>query len=137
MRIKGGTARAYYVGVERSELAVPGVPPRLDALCIAPYGMEEGADAELEETFGLYLGEAAAFRFFSSSSRREDAVGAVVAPDELEELAPIETMLEGDAETMVPVRLHAQVTELGSLELSAVHQEADQRWKLSFDVRVE
>jgi molecular chaperone DnaK (HSP70) len=137
MRIKGGTARAYYVGVERSELAVPGVPPRLDALCIAPFGMEEGADAELDETFGLYLGETAAFRFFSSSERREDAVGAVVSPDELEELAPIETTLEGDAETMVPVHLHAQVTELGTLELAAVQQEGEGRWKLSFDVRVE
>lgn len=138
VRIKGGTARTYYVGIERAELAVPGIPPRVDALCVAPFGMEEGSEVELPETFGLHLGETAAFRFFGSSERREDGVGAVVGPDELEELAPIETALGGDAGALVPVRLHARVTEVGTLELSAVQQDdASKRWQLSFNVRVE
>ncbi len=137
VRIKGGTARAYYVGFERAELAVPGIPPQVDALCIAPFGMEEGSEAGLPEPLGLYVGEPAAFRFFCSSERREDAVGAVVDPDTLEELAPIETTLEGEAGGVVPVKLHARVTEIGTLELAAVEEESGQRWKLSFDVRVE
>src|SRR5690606_26648253 len=44
LRIRSATAQAYYVGIERAELAVPGIPPRVDAVCIAPFGMEEGAE---------------------------------------------------------------------------------------------
>jgi len=136
IRIRGGTARAYYVGIERSELAVPGVPPRLDAVCIAPFGMEEGSEVELPQELGLYVGEAAAFRFFASSTRRADVAGARVAPGpDLEELPPIETTLDGEAGRVVPVRLHAKVTDLGTLELSAVERATEKRWKLSFDVR--
>ena len=47
LRIKGGTARSYYIGVERNQMAVPGIPPKLDALCIAPFGMEEGTEVSL------------------------------------------------------------------------------------------
>jgi len=137
VRIKGGTARAYYVGFERAELAVPGIPPQVDALCIAPFGMEEGSEAQLPEPLGLFVGEPAAFRFFCSSERREDAVGAIVDPDSLEELAPIETTLDGEGEGVVPVKLNARVTEIGTLELAAVEEETGRRWKLSFDVRVE
>jgi len=137
VRIKGGTARAYYVGFERAELAVPGIPPKVDALCIAPFGMEEGSEAELPEPLGLYVGEPAAFRFFCSAERRDDAVGAIVDPDSLEELAPIETTLDGEGEAVVPVKLGARVTEIGTLELAAVEEGSGRRWKLSFDVRVE
>ncbi len=137
VRIRGGTARAYYIGVERAELAVPGIPPQVDALCIAPFGMEEGSEVELDEPFGLYVGEPASFRFFGSSTRRDDHVGTVAAPDALDELAPIETTLEGDEGALVPVRLHARVTEIGTLELSAVEDGGGRRWKLSYNVRVE
>lgn len=142
VRIKGGTARAYYVGVERAELAVPGIPPRVDALCIAPFGMEEGSEAELAQPFGLVVGEPVSFRFFASSTRREDEVGTVVEPEDLNELAPIETAMEGPTGAVAHVRLQARVTEVGTLELSAVEEGAGEgakgrRWKLSFNVRVE
>ena len=139
VRIRGGTAQAYYVGIERSELAVPGIPPRVDAVCVAPFGMEEGSEVVLPQAFGLVVGEPVSFRFFGSSSRRDDAVGTTTAPTELTELAPIETAFEGEAEEIVQVKLHARVTEVGTLELSAVEQnaadDAARRWKLSFDVR--
>jgi hypothetical protein len=137
VRIRGGTAQAYYVGVERSELAVPGVPPSIDALCVAPFGMEEGSEAELHQALGLVVGEPVSFRFFGSSTRREDAVGSVVDPAELHELAPIETTLDGEAGGVAQVHLQARVTEVGTLELSAVEMASRQRWKLSFNVRVE
>ena len=44
VRIRGGTARAYYVGVETSLPAVPGSPPPIKALCVVPFGMEEGTE---------------------------------------------------------------------------------------------
>ena len=137
VRIRGGTAQAYYVGVERAALAVPGIPPRIDALCVAPFGMEEGSEVELPAPFGLYVGELVAFRFFGSAERREDAVGAVVDPALLTELSPIETTFEDpnrSAGQTVEVRLHARVTEVGTLDIEAVA--ADKRWKLSFNVRV-
>ena len=118
LRIKGGTARSYYIGVERNQMAVPGIPPKLDALCIAPFGMEEGTEVSLVSPFGLYVGEPVSFRFFGSSERQEDQVGAVVDPAALAEVAPIETTL--DEGTVVHVRLHARVSEVGTLELSAV-----------------
>ncbi|MEM9462439.1 MAG: Hsp70 family protein [Myxococcota bacterium] len=135
VRIRGGTAQAYYVGIERNELAVPGIPPRVDAVCVAPFGMEEGSEVNLPQPFGLVLGEPVSFRFFGSNSRAEDGVGTTTSPAALTELAPIETTLEGTAGQVVHVRLHARVTEVGTLELSAVEHGAERRWKLSFDVR--
>jgi hypothetical protein len=150
VRIRGGTAQAYYVGIERAELAVPGIPPRVDAVCVAPFGMEDGSEVSLPQAFGLVVGEPVSFRFFGSSSRRDDQVGTSTTPALLTELAPIETTLEDlrtpasdDEQTtgespsgqVVQVRLHARVTEVGTLELSAVEDGAERRWKLSFDVR--
>ncbi len=136
VRIKGGTAQSYYIGIERSGLAVPGMAPRVDALCIAPFGMEEGSDAELPKPLGLVVGEPASFRFFSSSSRRQDRIGDLTDPDELTELAPIEATLEGEPGHSTPVRLHAHVTEIGTLDLS-LEEYSGRRWQLSFNVRVE
>ncbi len=137
LRIKGGTARSYYIGVERNQMAVPGIPPKLDALCIAPFGMEEGTEVHLTDAFGLYVGEPVSFRFFGTSERQDDPVGAVVDPAALTEVAPIETTLDGDEGSVVHVRLHARVSEVGTLELSAVDVDSERRWKLSFDVRME
>src|SRR5205814_8224175 len=71
IRIRGGTARAYYVGIEAAVPAVPGVEPPLTALCVAPFGMEEGSSAEVSGgELGVVVGEKVHFRFFGSSVRR-------------------------------------------------------------------
>ena len=44
VRIRGGTARSYYIGIESSMPAVPGMPAPLKALCTVPFGMEEGTE---------------------------------------------------------------------------------------------
>ncbi len=99
LRIRGGTARAYYVGFESAVPAVPGVEPPVTAMCVAPFGMEEGTEAKLPaHELGVVVGESVRFRFFGSSVRREDAAGAVLEDwkrDGLEELAPIEVTLAG------------------------------------------
>lgn len=137
LRIRGGTAQAHYIGIERAELAVPGIPPRVDAVCVAPFGMEEGTEVELDQVFGLVLGEPVSFQFFGSAGREDDTVGAVVKPSDVTELSPLETTLEGTDGEVVHVKLHARVTEVGTLELSAVEDGSSRRWKLSFNVRVE
>jgi hypothetical protein len=144
IRIRGGTARAYYVGVEAAVPAVPGFEPPVNALCVAPFGMEEGSAAEVPpQEFGLVVGEPTRFRFFSSSVRREDKVGDVIPDaardDQLEEVSPIETTLsarDGKSGNLVPVNLQAAVTELGMLELRCLEKNGPGRWKLELNVRM-
>ncbi len=137
LRIRSGTAQSHYIGIMRAELAIPGIPPRVDAVCVAPFGLEEGSEVSLEQSFGLVLGEPVSFQFFASAARSEDQVGTVVEPSELTELAPLETMLEGTDGEVVEVRLQARVTEVGTLEIAAVDGASERRWKLSFNIRVE
>ena len=145
LRIRGGTARAYYVGFESAVPAVPGVEPPVSAMCVAPIGMEEGTEAPLpQHELGVVVGESVRFRFFGSSVRREDRAGAVLEDwraDGLEELPPIEVTLpaegrrEGD---VVPVRLRSQVTAVGTLLLEAEPlrpSKPDERWRVELSVR--
>ena len=147
IRIRGGTARAYYVGIESAVPAVPGIEPPITAMCLAPFGMEEGTEAKLPpHELGVVVGEPVRFRFFGSSVRRDDQAGTELESwkdGELEELSPIEVTLpaegrrEGD---VVPVRLRASVTEVGTLLLEAAPtapQKADERWKIELSVRAE
>lgn len=142
VRIKGGTAACYYVGIESAMPAIPGLAPEIEALCVAPFGMEEGSEVVLpDDEFGLVIGEPVRFRFFASKTRREDAVGARLdywQDEELEELDEIEVTLPEDghrAGEVVPVHLRATVTEVGTLELHAVSQRDNSHWKIEFEVR--
>lgn len=144
LRIRGGTARAYYVGVETAMPAVPGMEPPVKALCVAPFGMEEGTQADVPpQEFGLVTGEPTQFRFFASSVRRDDKVGSMIddvaGRDDLEELAPIETTLPGQPQPygdLTPVNLQAAVTEVGTLELRCLQKNGAGRWKLELNVRM-
>nr|MDJ0808269.1 Hsp70 family protein [Gammaproteobacteria bacterium] len=142
VRIRGGTAQAYYVGVESAMPAVPGMEPPVHALCIAPFGMEEGSQAELPpQEFGLIVGEPVRFRFFGSSVRRHDQVGTFVEywdEEEIQELEAIEATLPAEGRSpgeVVPVRLSAAVTETGTLRLEALPRGGEERWKVEFEVR--
>ncbi len=143
IRIRGGVPRAYYVGIESRAPAVPGVRPPIKALCVVKMGMEEGTEADVPgPDFGLVVGEPAEFRFLGSTTRRDDEPGVILdrwSPEDLQDLAPLETALvtedgavEGDT---VPVRLHAHVTEVGTLDLWCRSTRDDRRWKLEYNVR--
>jgi hypothetical protein len=144
IRIKAGTARSYYIGLESSMLAIPGFKPPIKAICVVPQGMEEGSELLIDEReFGLVTGQPADFRFFASEVRSGDAPGQIVAnaERELEESARIEVTLpavegfpEGQA---IPVVINPIVTELGNLELWMKHTGSDRRWKVEFQVRME
>ncbi len=142
VRIRGGTGRAYYVGIETAGLAVPGLPRPLAALCVVPFGMEEGTEADVPgDPIGLVVGEAARFRVFSSPVRKQDRPGDVLrgfSEGELGETDSMEATLPraADAEQgYVPVRFHSRITELGVFELWCVSTVSDDRWKLEFNVR--
>lgn len=144
IRIRSGTSRSYFIGVEDAAPAVPGVPVPLKALCVAPFGMEEGTEMQLEgQEFALVVGEPCVFRFFSHATPKLSdgsiaQIGHVIRrwKQELTELHPIETRLdsiEGDGKT-IRVKIQSKVTELGMLEVWCVAGDG-RRWKLEFDVR--
>ncbi|HKO53940.1 MAG TPA: Hsp70 family protein [Polyangiaceae bacterium] len=146
LRIRGGTARAYYVGIESPMPALPGLEPPVFALCVAPFGMEEGSHAALppQELF-VVVGEPVTFRFFGSSTRRSDPAGTVLErwrTGELEELPQIELVLPPAgraAGDVVAVQLQASVTAIGTLKLEAIAQApiiADERWQIELSVRL-
>ncbi len=138
IRIRGGTARAYYIGVETAAPAVPGLTPPIKALCVAPFGMEEGTEADLpKQEFGLVVGEEAEFRFLGSTIRREDSAGTLVEEweEQIDELTPMRVTLDGKGRAVVPVHLHSKVTEIGQLEIWCHSRDGKQRWKLEFNVR--
>jgi hypothetical protein len=142
VRIRGGTARSYYIGVETTGLAIPGAPRPLKALCVVPFGMEEGTQIDVPSgEIGLVLGEPVQFRFFSSLVRKQDTPGDLLArwpEDELQETDSLETCLPASPsveEAYVPVRFQSRVTELGVFELWCVSTRSDERWKLEFSVR--
>ncbi len=141
VRIRSGAPRTYYIGVESAMPAVPGLPAPLKALCVVPFGMEEGTEAKIpEREFGLIVGEPAEFRFLSSTVRKQDKIGSLVEDwgiDEIQELSPLEVTLkvEGQEDTILPVRLESRVTEIGTLELWCVARNGEQRWKLELNIR--
>ncbi len=142
VRIRGGLASAYYIGVESSMPAVPGMEAPVEAFCLAPFGMEEGTEAAVSDReFGLIVGQPVRFKFFGSTVRRDDVSGTLLdfwSPEELEELPEIQANLTAEGRKqgeVVPVRLAAKVTEIGTLMVEAIPREGDQRWQVEFDVR--
>ena len=139
VRIRGGLNRTYYIGVAAALPAVPGMPVPIKALCVAPFGTEEGTRITMEDqVFVLMVGESAKFDFLGSSVRLDDPVGTVINDweEEIEEITTIETTLDGEPGSAIPVYLEIQTTEIGTLELWCVARDnTEQRWKLEFNVR--
>ncbi len=134
VRISGGLGQAYYIGVEAAGAAEP------TAVCLLPAGTEEGEGGELERAFALRIRQPVEFPLYLSTTRTGDRAGAVVTadPHELTAVPPIRTVLHSGKRTqaaVVPVRLHARRTEIGTLELWCREVTGDRRWRLQFDVR--
>ncbi|MEO2045196.1 MAG: Hsp70 family protein [Pirellulales bacterium] len=144
IRIRGGVARSYYLGIESAGLAIPGMARPLRALCVVPFGMEEGTSLDVPaDPLGLAHGEQAEFRFFSSAVRQDDRPGDWLDhwnEGELVETAPLVATLPAAQqieEPYVPVRFQTRITELGQFELWCLSTQTDEQWKLEFDVREE
>ncbi len=143
VRIIGGAARAFYLGVDTTQVT----PGQLTVMCLTPRGFEEGAEVTLSEhALELLTNRPVRFRLFSSSDRVGDRAGQLVTlpPDALAELPPMYTVLRfqrSKQEAALSVNLHARLTEIGTLELECVARatgnEQEDRWKLAFDLRAE
>lgn len=144
IRIRGGTARSYYIGIETAGLAVPGMPRPLQAVCVVPFGMEEGSESDVpSREVGLIVGRPAKFRFFAAANRRQDAPGTILRQwdeTDLVETSPLELTLAVDEElesNVVPVKFVSRISELGVFELWCKCLTGPQAWKLEFNVREE
>ena len=142
VKVKSGLAANYYIGVASPMPAIPGMAPPVDAVCVAPFGLDEGSEEQmLPNEFSLVVGESVTFRFFQSQGNQVDSVGKVIssfALGQLIELNPISIQLDAghyQEGEMVRVYLTARVTELGLLLLQAHDTKSDLNWTIEFQVR--
>jgi len=153
-RIKGGTPRAFYVGVDATgarrrvpttEIGASTEPARF-AVCLAPPGLEDGARVQLARDFKLVTNRPVSFRLYSSTTHHDEPGALVPIGDgraetvddgsDLLELPPIVTVLRARGRGEVTVRLEVHISELGALEIYCVDVEPPgETWKLAFDMR--
>ena len=134
--VRGGLPRAYFIGLA-------GDGDGLRALCLVPRGAEEGSEIELDPgNLQLVANKPVAFRLYSSRTRADDAPGDVLQftgsdKDELHLHAPLNAVLRfgKTGERLVPIKLGARLTEVGTLEIWADSKETDHRWRLQFELR--
>jgi molecular chaperone DnaK (HSP70) len=132
VRIRGGTARAYYVGVE-------GVGNRRRGVCLIPFGVEAGSETTIaDRAFEVITDRPVSFPLYSSTAPLGHAPGDVVEiaeDDVFLELPPLFTVLRFERGATVPVKLGARLTELGTLQMWCRAEQADHRWDLEFNLR--
>jgi len=135
--VRGGLPRAYFIGLG-------GDGDQLRTLCLVPRGSEEGSTVEIDPgNLQLVANKPVSFRLYSSRTRTEDHAGDIVEfprqPQDGEPHlhAPLNAVLRfGKAgERLVPVKLGAKLTEVGTLEIWADSKESEHRWRLQFELR--
>ena len=140
VRISGGLAHSYYVGVQTGAIA-DGNGDGMAALCVLPAGVEEGQTVDLtERPFDLLIRQPAEFPLYYSATRTTDRPGQLlpIDPEQLTPLPPIRTVLQSGRKSgadVVSVHLHARLTEIGTLEMWCGEVRGDRQWRLQFDVR--
>jgi hypothetical protein len=139
--VRGGLPRAYFIGL--GSVGIEGRDQEtLRTLCLVPRGAEEGSTVEFDPgTLQLIANKPVSFRLYSSLTRTEDKPGDVVEFERgdaaLHLHAPLHAVLRfGKAgERMVPVKLGAKLTEVGTLEIWTESKVSDHRWRLQFELR--
>ncbi len=92
------------------------------------------------EDIQLVANKPVAFRLVSSLTRTDDKPGEVVkfeAAEELHQHAPLEAVIRfgKGGERLVPVKLGARLTEIGTLETWCDSKISENRWRLQFQLR--
>ncbi|MFI5395342.1 MAG: Hsp70 family protein [Candidatus Binatia bacterium] len=139
VRIGGGSARSYYLGLG---VAHPvDTPDVVTALCLVHRGMEEGEEVEVTEpALEVLANRAVSFPLYASSTRTGERAGQLVSAEResLTELPPIRTVLRFGkkmAARTIPVHVMARLTEVGTLEAWCRSLTTDHRWRLQFQLR--
>jgi molecular chaperone DnaK (HSP70) len=137
--VRGGLPRAYYIETSSGDAA------KVQTMCLVPRGTEDGTTLELESAnLQLVANKPVSFRLYSSLVRTEDRAGDVVEfePADVESgalhlHAPLNAVIRfgKTGERLVPVKLGARLTEVGTLDIWADSKVSDHRWRLQFELR--
>jgi len=115
------------------------MPAPMKALCVAPFGMEEGSFIRIEDPeFVVWVGEPVQFDLLGSSVRVDDQPGMVIEEwneGEIEPVATIEALLEVNHGKTIPVFIEIEITETGILSFRCVSRENGRKWNFEFNVR--
>ncbi|HLY17508.1 MAG TPA: Hsp70 family protein [Bryobacteraceae bacterium] len=130
--VRGGLPRTYFIGIGDAA-----------AVCLVPRGAEEGATLEIDnEALQIVANKPVSFRLYSSLTRSEDRLGDVVdlptLGADLHVHAPLHAVIrfgKKAGERLIPVKLGARLTELGTLETWCESKISDNRWRLQFELR--
>jgi molecular chaperone DnaK (HSP70) len=135
--VRGGLPRTYYIALGEAR------DGRFPAVCLVPRGAEEGASIEIDnDALQLVANRPVSFRLYSSLTRTEDKLGDVIefeAGDAgLHVHAPLHAVIrfgKKAEERLIPVKLGARLTEIGTLESWCESKISDNRWRLQFELR--
>jgi molecular chaperone DnaK (HSP70) len=135
--VRGGLPRTYFIGLGEVR------DGKFSAVCLVPRGAEEGAAIEIDnDALQLVANRPVSFRLYSSLTRADDKLGDVVEfaandPD-LHMHAPLNAVIrfgKKAEERLIPVKLGARLTEIGTLESWCESKISDNRWRLEFELR--
>src|SRR5450432_3251828 len=140
--VRGGLPRTYYVGLGEQFLDEQG-KGKFQAVCLVPRGAEEGASLEIDnDALQLVANRPVSFRLYSSLTRTDDKLGNVVefasGDLDLHMHAPLNAVIRFGRkaeERLIPVKLGARLTEIGTLETWCESKIGDNRWRLQFELR--
>jgi molecular chaperone DnaK (HSP70) len=135
--VRGGLPRTYFIGLGDAR------DGKFSAVCLVPRGAEEGAAIEIDnDALQLVANRPVSFRLYSSLTRADDKLGDVVefaANDaDLHMHAPLNAVIrfgKKAEERLIPVKLGARLTEIGTLESWCESKISDNRWRLEFELR--
>ncbi|MBI4517563.1 MAG: Hsp70 family protein [Deltaproteobacteria bacterium] len=137
VRIGGGAARSYYLGIG----GAPGAGDTIPLLCLVHRGMATGETAEITEpAFDVMANQPVSFPLYASSTRSAEHAGELVQAerDSLTQLPPIRTVLRFGRKagaTRIPVHVVTHLSEIGTLEVWCHSQRSEHRWRLQFQLR--
>lgn len=135
--VRGGLPRTYYIGLGEAR------DGKFPAVCLVPRGAEEGSAIEVDnDALQLVANRPVSFRLYSSLTRIDDHLGSLVEfaagdPD-LHMHAPLNAVIrfgKKAEERLIPVKLGARLTEIGTLETWCESKISDNRWRLQFELR--
>ncbi|SPE33222.1 Heat shock protein 70 [Candidatus Sulfopaludibacter sp. SbA6] len=135
--VRGGLPRTYYIAIGEPR---DGTFP---AVCLVPRGAEEGSAIEIDnDALQLVANRPVSFRLYSSLTRTDDKLGEVLefsaADPELHMHAPLNAVIrfgKKAEERLIPVKMGARLTEIGTLETWCDSKIGDNRWNLQFELR--
>lgn len=141
VKISGGTARGYYLGLD---IQTPAGEILHRALTLLPRGAEEGAGFEPDHTFFLRPNIPVSFQLYTSHVRLDDHSGdrIEIDPEQLQPLPPIHTILrfgkmkeQTGHEELIPVHIAVYLNSIGILEVRLKSLNTAHVWNLEFQLR--